>query len=100
MRLKTHSGPNATPEDKQLAALWLVDQDFLKRLLFCSEPVLGSQMLVQSDRILLSIEIKRILFAPGRSSPCITVPGLHSVSVEKQFILIDCDRSAMVRQRN
>lgn len=22
MRLKTHSGPNATPEDKQLAALW------------------------------------------------------------------------------
>ncbi|RLW07632.1 hypothetical protein DV515_00003786, partial [Chloebia gouldiae] len=23
VRLKTHSGPNATPEDKQLAALWL-----------------------------------------------------------------------------
>ena len=22
MRLKTHSSPNATPEDKQLAALW------------------------------------------------------------------------------
>lgn len=100
MRLKTHSGPNATPEDKQLAALWLVDQDFLKRLLFCSEQFLRIRWWTQPDSIMLSIEIKRTLSAPGRSSPCITVPGLHSVSVNKQCILIDCDRSAMGCQRN
>lgn len=86
VRLKTHSGPNATPEDKQLAALWLVDLAFLKRLIFCSEAVLENQML-NADRIVFSVEIKRILSFLGRSSPCITVPSLHSVSVNKQFIL-------------
>lgn len=31
MRLKTHSGPNATPEDKQLAALWWVYPQLCKQ---------------------------------------------------------------------
>lgn len=50
VRLKTHAGPNATPEDKQLAALWLVDQYLLKDFFDAVSQSLKIKSLVQSDR--------------------------------------------------